>query len=40
MALLYGRTGAVIMPSERSVDIDNELDFVVAEALLKRGVSQ
>jgi len=36
-ALLYGRTGAVITPPERSVDIDNELDFVVAETLLTRG---
>ncbi len=40
MALLYGRAGAVIMPPERSVDIDDELDFVVAETLLRRGVLQ
>ena len=37
MALLYGRTGAVVMPPERSVDIDTEFDFVVAETLLSRG---
>lgn len=39
-ALLYGQTGAVIMPPERSVDIDNQFDFVVAEALLRRGAWQ
>jgi N-acylneuraminate cytidylyltransferase len=35
-SLLFGRTGALIMPPERSVDIDNEIDFMVAEELLKR----
>lgn len=35
--LLYGRTGAVLMPPERSVDIDSEFDFAVAETLLTRG---
>ena len=36
-ALLYGRTGAVIMPPERSLDIDSEFDFLVAETLLRHG---
>jgi CMP-N,N'-diacetyllegionaminic acid synthase len=35
-SLLFGRTGAVLMPPERSVDIDNEIDFMVAEEMLKR----
>ena len=35
-ALLFGRMGAVIMPAERSVDIDTEIDFLVAEAVLQR----
>jgi N-acylneuraminate cytidylyltransferase len=33
---LFGKTGAVIMPPERSVDIDHEIDFLVAEAWLKK----
>lgn len=37
-ALLYGRTGAVVTSAERSVDIDNEIDFAVADTLLRRGV--
>ena len=35
-ALLFGRSGAVIMPAERSVDIDREHDFVIVESLLRR----
>jgi CMP-N,N'-diacetyllegionaminic acid synthase len=35
-SLLFGRSGAVLMPAERSVDIDNEIDFMVAEELLKK----
>ena len=34
-ALLFGRKGAVVMPPDRSVDIDGILDFMVAEAILK-----
>lgn len=34
--LFGGDVRAYIMPSERSVDLDTELDFVVAEALLRR----
>lgn len=30
-------TRAIVMPSERSVDIDTELDFYIAEKLLKSG---
>lgn len=33
-ALLVGRVGAVLMPRERSQDIDESVDFVVVEALL------
>ena len=33
-AMLYGRCGAVIMPNERSVDIDTELDFKIAELMI------
>ena len=36
-ALLFGRMGAVVMPAERSVDIDTEMDFLVAEAVLESG---
>lgn len=35
MALLAGRMGAVMMPKDRSVDIDDEIDFATAELLLK-----
>ncbi len=34
-ALLFGKKGAVVMPPERSVDIDGILDFMVAEAMIK-----
>ena len=34
-ALLFGRSGAVMMPQARCLDIDNEIDFVFAEAILK-----
>jgi N-acylneuraminate cytidylyltransferase len=34
-ALLFGRSGAVVMPPERSVDIDREIDFLTAEAILR-----
>ena len=34
-ALLVGRMGAVLMPAERSHDIDNYLDFQIVETLLE-----
>ena len=34
-SLLVGRLGAVLMPRERSQDIDDHLDFMIVEALLK-----
>jgi N-acylneuraminate cytidylyltransferase len=37
IGLLVGRTAAVIMPPERSVDIDTTHDLAVAEALLRGG---
>ena len=36
-SLLFGNSGAVVMPPERSVDIDTELDFAVAETLVEEG---
>lgn len=34
-SLLFGEAGAVVMPPARSLDIDTELDFAVAETLLQ-----
>ncbi len=34
-SLLVGRCGAVIMPEERSFDIDGEMDFLMVETILK-----
>ncbi len=34
--LLAGQMGAVVMPPERSIDIDKELDFRLAEAHIQR----
>jgi CMP-N-acetylneuraminic acid synthetase len=36
VAILGGSMGAVIMPKERSVDIDDEMDFAIAELILER----
>jgi CMP-N-acetylneuraminic acid synthetase len=33
-SLLGGKIGAVLMPRERSQDIDDMLDFVIVDALL------
>lgn len=38
-SVLFGRTGAVMMPRERSYDINDAYDFVIAEDLLKAGIS-
>jgi CMP-N-acetylneuraminic acid synthetase len=35
-SLLVGRLGAVLMPRERSQDIDDHLDFMIVEALLRK----
>lgn len=35
VSLLFGRIGAVTMPVDRSLDIDNIVQFSIAEALLK-----
>jgi len=34
VGLLFGRRGAVIMPKERSVDIDTEIDFHIANIIV------
>jgi len=34
-SLLVGKAGAVVMPSDRSVDIDDALDFTVVETLMQ-----
>ncbi len=36
VSFIFGRAGGILMPKARSYDIDTELDFEVAEALLKR----
>jgi CMP-N,N'-diacetyllegionaminic acid synthase len=35
-SLLVGKVGAVLMPKERSKDIDDLVDFMIAEALLEK----
>ena len=35
-SLLVGKLGAVLMPRDRSQDIDDTLDFTIVEALLKK----
>jgi CMP-N-acetylneuraminic acid synthetase len=37
VGLLFGRSGAVLMEKERSFDIDDANDFLVANALLEQG---
>jgi N-acylneuraminate cytidylyltransferase len=38
-SLLVGKLGAVLMPKERSKDIDDLVDFMIAEALLEKSKS-
>ncbi|WP_347488252.1 acylneuraminate cytidylyltransferase family protein [Desulfoscipio sp. XC116] len=40
MSLFFGRTAAVMIPKERSVDIDDEIDWELAEILMKRRLQQ
>lgn len=35
-SLLVGEVGVVLMPSERSVDIDDDLDFEIAETIVRK----
>lgn len=36
-SILVGKLGAVVMPRDRSQDIDDALDFMIVEALIKKG---
>jgi CMP-N-acetylneuraminic acid synthetase len=36
---LVGRLGAVMMPRDRSQDIDDSIDFMIVEALLGKSKS-
>lgn len=36
--VLAGKTGSVLVPKERSVDIDTELDLVIAETIFRKNV--
>lgn len=35
LGLVVGKSGAIIMPKDRSIDIDDLTDFIIAETLLK-----
>jgi CMP-N-acetylneuraminic acid synthetase len=35
-SLLFGKSGAVVLPKNRAYDIDDEIDFLIAENLLRR----
>ena len=37
--LFEGRVKAICIPRERAVDIDNEIDFMIADTIIKRGNS-
>ena len=34
------KTSIYIMPRERSIDIDEEIDFIIAEAIMKEGINE
>lgn len=36
VSTVFGKVGAVIMPKERSMDIDDEIDFIIAETMIER----
>jgi CMP-N,N'-diacetyllegionaminic acid synthase len=38
ISLLFGKSGAIVMPKDRSVDIDNAIDFLVAENIMMQGL--
>lgn len=38
ISLLFGKSGAIIMPKNRSVDIDNPIDFLVTEKIIMEGL--
>ena len=35
-SLLFGKSGAIVLPRNRAYDIDDEMDFLIAESLLRR----
>jgi CMP-N-acetylneuraminic acid synthetase len=37
VSILTGALGAVVMPRERSVDIDNAIDFDIVESIMEKG---
>lgn len=37
--IFEGRVGAIVVPRERAIDIDDEVDFLLAEALMERRIS-
>jgi CMP-N-acetylneuraminic acid synthetase len=39
-SLLVGKLGAVLMPRERSQDIDDAVDFMIVEALLRNQIHE
>jgi N-acylneuraminate cytidylyltransferase len=39
-AVLFGKAGAVLMPRHRSIDIDDSMDFEIAEILMQRGLNE
>lgn len=36
ISVVFGKTAAVLMPKERSVDIDFDMDFIIAEHIIKK----
>jgi N-acylneuraminate cytidylyltransferase len=35
--LLFGKSGGVVMPEERSIDLDTEMDFIIAQSIYEHG---
>ncbi|WP_342473019.1 acylneuraminate cytidylyltransferase family protein [Metasolibacillus sp. FSL H7-0170] len=40
LGLVVGKSGAIIMPKDRSIDIDDLTDFIIAETLLKKRIEK